>query len=78
MSLAVLQNPNYFEEEHPSNMAPITGLAVEIWSVDGVSNGFALHLLSRMVDDISDLGAGTVAGFPSLLYRLLLRNSLHG
>lgn len=33
----LFQNPAYFEDAQPSNMAPITGLAVEIWSVDGVS-----------------------------------------
>lgn len=33
------QNPAYFEVEdtEPYRMAPITGLAVEIWTVDGVS-----------------------------------------
>lgn len=30
-----IPNPEYFENLQPSNMAPITGLAVEVWSVDG-------------------------------------------
>lgn len=30
------QNPDYYEDPQPSNMSPITGLAVEIWTVDGV------------------------------------------
>lgn len=31
------QNPDYYEVENPSDLSPITGLAIEIWSVDGVS-----------------------------------------
>eukprot|EP00904_Undaria_pinnatifida_P004761 jgi/Undpi1/14286/HiC_scaffold_9.g03935.m1 len=30
-----IANPEYFETSQPSDMAPITGLAVEVWSVDG-------------------------------------------
>lgn len=36
------QNPEYFEDSQPSNMAPITGIAIEVWSVEGVSNRFEM------------------------------------
>lgn len=41
------QNPAYFEIDNTeaSRMAPITGLAIEIWTVDGVSNDYYLLLL---------------------------------
>lgn len=45
------QNPAYFEIEdtEPSRMAPITGLALEIWTVDGVSQ-------NTVVDDKGVVG----------------------
>lgn len=48
------QNPAYFEIEdtEPSRMAPITGLAVEIWTVDGVS----VNVLSAEDASLEDAG----------------------
>lgn len=32
-----IPNPNYFEDEHPARMDPIGALAVEVWTMTGVS-----------------------------------------